>query len=194
MVNAQHPAVTHDAVRVLIWLDHMGLRVATLVNLSFLGMDRLEYRTEIPQIAADAFRRETAVAAQQFIQRHAVDIVHDHARSLRIVHGGFVEIDGAAMAEAGHEIDFAAEGFPVMGVRGQVFVHHLDDHLPVRIRLARQVSLAHAPLAEEADGMVSAEENALCHGQDPAARDVPVSVGSMVSISGVVNQPGRATR
>lgn len=34
--------LAHDLVRVLIWLDHMGLRVATLVNLSFLGMDRLE--------------------------------------------------------------------------------------------------------------------------------------------------------
>ena len=33
-----------DAVRVLIWLDHFGLRVATLVNLSFLGMDRLDAR------------------------------------------------------------------------------------------------------------------------------------------------------
>ena len=31
-----------DALRILIWLDHMGLRVATLVNLSFLGMDRLD--------------------------------------------------------------------------------------------------------------------------------------------------------
>ena len=34
--------LAYDAVRVLIWLDHMGLRVATLVNLSFLGMDKLE--------------------------------------------------------------------------------------------------------------------------------------------------------
>jgi cyclic beta-1,2-glucan synthetase len=32
----------YDLFRVLIWLDHMGLRVATLVNLSFLGMDRLD--------------------------------------------------------------------------------------------------------------------------------------------------------
>ena len=31
-----------DFFRVLIWLDHMGLRVATLVNLSFLGMDKLD--------------------------------------------------------------------------------------------------------------------------------------------------------
>ena len=30
--------------QVLIWLDHMGLRVATLVNLSFLGMDKLDER------------------------------------------------------------------------------------------------------------------------------------------------------
>ena len=34
--------LAYDAVRILIWLDHMGLRVATLVNLSFLGMDRLD--------------------------------------------------------------------------------------------------------------------------------------------------------
>ncbi len=36
--------LAYDLVRVLIWLDHMGLRVATLVNLSFLGMDRLDAR------------------------------------------------------------------------------------------------------------------------------------------------------
>src|SRR3954468_2338380 len=36
--------LAYDAVRILIWLDHMGLRVATLVNLSFLGMDRLDSR------------------------------------------------------------------------------------------------------------------------------------------------------
>ena len=33
-----------DFFRVLIWMDHMGLRVATLVNLSFLGLDRLDER------------------------------------------------------------------------------------------------------------------------------------------------------
>ncbi len=31
-----------DFFRVLIWMDHMGLRVATLVNLSFIGMDKLD--------------------------------------------------------------------------------------------------------------------------------------------------------
>lgn len=36
--------LAYDVVRVLIWLDHFGLRVATLVNLSFLGMDRLDER------------------------------------------------------------------------------------------------------------------------------------------------------
>lgn len=30
--------------QILIWIDHMGLRVATLVNLSFLGVDRLDER------------------------------------------------------------------------------------------------------------------------------------------------------
>ncbi len=36
--------VAYGGFRVLIWLDHMGLRVATLVNLSFIGMDRLDER------------------------------------------------------------------------------------------------------------------------------------------------------
>ncbi|MFH1414975.1 MAG: hypothetical protein ABIH89_02680 [Elusimicrobiota bacterium] len=31
-----------DFFRILIWIDHMGLRVATLVNLSFIGMDKLD--------------------------------------------------------------------------------------------------------------------------------------------------------
>lgn len=34
--------LAYDALRVLIWLDHMGLRVATLVNLSFVGGDALD--------------------------------------------------------------------------------------------------------------------------------------------------------
>jgi cyclic beta-1,2-glucan synthetase len=33
-----------DLFRILIWMDHMGLRVATLVNLSFIGLDRLDER------------------------------------------------------------------------------------------------------------------------------------------------------
>ncbi|MDD7986298.1 hypothetical protein PQO01_15210 [Lentisphaera marina] len=34
--------MAYEAFRILIWLDHMGLRVATLVNLSFIGMDDLD--------------------------------------------------------------------------------------------------------------------------------------------------------
>ncbi len=33
-----------DFFRVIIWMDHMGLRVATLVNLSFIGLDKLDER------------------------------------------------------------------------------------------------------------------------------------------------------
>ncbi len=36
--------LSYDFFRILIWMDHMGLRVATLVNLSFLGLDRLDER------------------------------------------------------------------------------------------------------------------------------------------------------
>lgn len=31
-----------DLFRILVWIDHMGLRVATLVNLSFIGMNKLD--------------------------------------------------------------------------------------------------------------------------------------------------------
>ena len=34
--------LAYDWLRVLIWFDHMGLRVATLVNLTFLGGDRVD--------------------------------------------------------------------------------------------------------------------------------------------------------
>lgn len=34
--------LVYGGVRILIFIDHMGLRVATLVNLSFIGMDRLD--------------------------------------------------------------------------------------------------------------------------------------------------------
>lgn len=36
--------VAYGVFRVMIWIDHMGLRVATLVNLSFIGLDRLDER------------------------------------------------------------------------------------------------------------------------------------------------------
>jgi cyclic beta-1,2-glucan synthetase len=35
-------SMAHDSLRILTWLDHMGLRVATLVNLSFIGMEALD--------------------------------------------------------------------------------------------------------------------------------------------------------
>ena len=36
--------LVYGGFRILIFIDHMGLRVATLVNLSFVGMDRLDER------------------------------------------------------------------------------------------------------------------------------------------------------
>ncbi|MGB5097245.1 MAG: hypothetical protein WBN82_04965, partial [Porticoccaceae bacterium] len=36
--------MAYDWLRVLIWFDHMGLRVATLVNFSFVGMDAVNAR------------------------------------------------------------------------------------------------------------------------------------------------------
>ncbi|MBK6962331.1 MAG: hypothetical protein IPH23_14920 [Gammaproteobacteria bacterium] len=36
--------MAYDWLRVLIWFDHMGLQVATLVNFSFVGMDAVNAR------------------------------------------------------------------------------------------------------------------------------------------------------
>ncbi|MBI5616732.1 MAG: glycosyl transferase family 36 [Gammaproteobacteria bacterium] len=36
--------LSYDWLRVIVWLDHMGLRVATLVNFSMIGVDRLDER------------------------------------------------------------------------------------------------------------------------------------------------------
>jgi cyclic beta-1,2-glucan synthetase len=57
--------LAYDSIRILIWLDHMGLRVATLVNLSFLGMDRLEQRLA-RWLAPDATSRCVPEAVKRF--------------------------------------------------------------------------------------------------------------------------------
>ncbi len=57
--------LAYDFFRILIWIDHMGLRVATLVNLSFIGMDRLErtpralHRSSRGHVALHSRRRQT---------------------------------------------------------------------------------------------------------------------------------------
>ena len=58
--------LAYDVVRVLIWLDHMGLRVATLVNLSFLGMDKLDER-----LARFLGRAATAKCIPEGVKRFA---------------------------------------------------------------------------------------------------------------------------
>ncbi len=52
--------------QVLIWIDHMGLRVATLVNLSFIGLDRLDER-----FAAFVGRDATARFIPEGVKRFA---------------------------------------------------------------------------------------------------------------------------
>ena len=61
-----HLLLAYDVVRVLIWLDHMGLRVATLVNLSFLGMDKLDER-----LARFLGRAATAQCIPEGVKRFA---------------------------------------------------------------------------------------------------------------------------
>ncbi len=56
----------YDFFRILVWMDHMGLRVATLVNWSFLGLDRVDEKIArfIGPIAAQKYIPE---AVKRFV-------------------------------------------------------------------------------------------------------------------------------
>jgi cyclic beta-1,2-glucan synthetase len=54
-----------DIFRVFIWMDHMGLRVATLVNLSFIGLDRLDEKVA-KFIKMDTAQRYIPEAVKRF--------------------------------------------------------------------------------------------------------------------------------
>ncbi len=91
--------LAYDWVRILIWLDHFGLRVATLVNLSFLGMDRLDRRlarflapASTARCIPESVKRFTTWAPLLipfYIPRNADwDYAWSHAESIRAVSSG----------------------------------------------------------------------------------------------------------
>ena len=126
-------------------------------------MRRLKDRAQVAEQAANPRRRKPAVALEQLIQRHAVDIFHDDARALLVVDRRVVEGRGAAVFKAGQELDLAPERLTVMLVRGDLLAHHLDHHLAIGYRLTSQVDFAHVALAQQANGMVAGHESALGH-------------------------------
>lgn len=91
--------LAYDVVRILIWLDHMGLRVATLVNLSFLGMDRLDQRLArflgpaasarcIPE-AVKRFTTWAPLLIPFYIPRgHDWDLAWSQAQAIQAARGG----------------------------------------------------------------------------------------------------------
>ena len=74
-----------------------------------------------------------------------------------IVEAGVVQGDGVGVLEARHQQRFALEALAEHVVGGDVVVHDLDHHLPAEVELAGEVDLAHAPLAELADGLVATQ-------------------------------------
>src|SRR5439155_22298364 len=100
---------------------------------------------------------------QQRGEGDAAQVLHDDARPLRVVERGVVEGDGEGVLEARHQQGFALEALAELGVGGDVVVHHLDDDLPAQVELPGQVDPAHAALAEEAGGFVTAQEDTADH-------------------------------
>ena len=104
-----------------------------------------------------------AVLREQGFEVGAADVLHDDARPERVVQTGVVERDGPGVLEPGHEERFALEAVAELGVGRDRLVHHLDDHIPTEVELAREVHLAHSPFSEEAPGLVPSEEYAADH-------------------------------
>ena len=106
--------LAHDWFRVLIWLDHMGLRVATLVNLSFLGMDRLDRRLSrflapaatarcIPE-AVKRFTTWAPLLIPYYIPKgRDWDVAWDRSQAIiRAEHGSLISwVSSLSMAEQG---------------------------------------------------------------------------------------------
>ena len=77
-----------DGLRVLIWFDHMGLRVATLVNLSFIGGDiadekaaRFLGKAQISRAVPEGIRRFRHMGAIAAAILHPARIEWDKAWS-----------------------------------------------------------------------------------------------------------------
>src|SRR5262249_61350486 len=127
----------------------------------------LEHFTQLAQEPSNPLRTEPDVALEERIERYTADVLHDYARSLRIIEGGIIERDGVWVLEASHQQHFALKSLGEFGIRGQVLVHHLDDDLALKIDLPGKIDLAHAAFAQEAHGLIPAQKDAAHHEGNP---------------------------
>jgi len=100
--------LVYGGFRILIFIDHMGLRVATLVNLSFIGMDRLDEKVA-RFIGPDAAARYIPEGVKRFTTWAPLlipfylpaaaewDLVWNESRAMIAASGGRVDLSLVAL-------------------------------------------------------------------------------------------------
>ncbi len=100
--------LVYGGFRILIFIDHMGLRVATLVNLSFIGMDRLDEKVA-RFIGPDAAARYIPEGVKRFTTWAPLlipfylpaaaewDLVWNESRAMIAASGGRIDLSLVAL-------------------------------------------------------------------------------------------------
>jgi hypothetical protein len=123
----------------------------------------VEHIAELAEYPPQPHRAEPAVFRQQAVQRDPRYVLHYQEWPQRVVRVGGDELDDVRVVEPGQRLDFALEALTEAGLRRDVLVHELYHDGLVVDAVARQVSTAHAALAEKAHGFVSIQEDVAQH-------------------------------
>jgi hypothetical protein len=133
-----------------------------------LTVGSVEHHTQRAEQRADSLRVEPALSLQQLVERKALDVLHGKAWPLRISHRRLIQFHGDGVAQAAHQLDLAAEKLAVVQDRGVLLLQDLDRRQGP-VHPTGQVNAAHAAPAQEADGLVPAQEADARHRFDLAA-------------------------
>src|SRR5262249_14176216 len=76
---------------------------------------------------------------------------------------GVVERHDIGVLETGHQQRLALKPLAKLGIGRDMIMHDLDDYLPAKISLPRQIDSAHASLAEKPDRLIPTQKNAADH-------------------------------
>jgi cyclic beta-1,2-glucan synthetase len=183
--------LAYDWLRVLIWFDHMGLRVATLVNLSFIGGDAADEkaarflghsaRTRAIPEAIRRFATWAPLLIPFYIPRGSEwDFVWNQSAAVRAAHGPLLP-SVATLVNA-----YAAAGLTTLAVlTAYLLVRNAGNGGAARARLKSH----HAPPALISNGLYTVESDS--HGHLHARVLLRASPGREIDINRRADDPLR---